>query len=69
MDMETWRAAVHGVAKHSSADGHLGCVHVLAFIQSSKFTFPFIHQNSIYIGSFLRVDNGNLEIIIIKPPQ
>ena len=34
MDREAWRAAIHGVV-HSSADGHLGCFHVLAIINSA----------------------------------
>ena len=37
-DRGAWRATVHRVAKsriHSSADGHLGCLHVLAIVNSA----------------------------------
>ena len=32
----------HSFLIHSSADGHLGCFHVLAIINSSASTFEYI---------------------------
>ena len=41
----------HSFLIHSSADGHLGCFHVLAFINSAAMTLGVLVSFSVLVSS------------------
>ena len=49
---------------HSSIDGHLGCLHVLTFVNSARTVLLFKNDDSLSLAKILSRNNSNILIFM-----